>query len=463
MPKLTGAARRRSSSLTGTARDSTASLLEQQQEEAITLSKSAPSSPVPSHCEREKSEVSDCKKKLSFCDTNSALKEEEEKESLLSTATPAKQTTSQVRSSELPHPNGYTKTNSDPLSQQDEEVDWAGHSENSLADHDSGLYSSSSHRSASLPKSSSLNSLNIIERGRLEGEGEGERCSSAAATGSDVELKDIYFKLKRKSQSYESLLDAYTEEDTGLRNVLHSTLKELARLSANLDGDSVFSDDDDELGENDTSSINLDLTIESDYTSETSLHHSSLNTSSSSCLLVQELRAALNSGAETTAVCGNESAAQRQRPPLLRAQSELTSLETKLREIDELVTPQELGEDGEDQLQSSSEVLESEEKESKKKRPVRRSLSYNNSGITKAVLKRRRRKKSSACEEQLTSSEQEKSKEPPSPSEMLNQFKIASLGCSVGLESKSALRSLICDTQPNTEKDNYKLSVDREP
>ena len=123
-------------------------------------------------------------------------------------------------------------------------MDWVGHSENSLADHDSGLYSSSSHRSASFPKSSSLNGLNIIERSRLEGEGEGERCSSAVATGSDVELKDIYFKLKRKSQSYESLLNAYTEEDIGLRNVLHSTLKELVRLSANLDGDAVFSDDE---------------------------------------------------------------------------------------------------------------------------------------------------------------------------------------------------------------------------
>ena len=56
--------------------------------------------------------------------------------------------------------------------------------------------------------------------------------------------------------------------------------------------------------------------------------------------------------------------------------------------------------------------------------------------FTKAVLKRRRREKSSACEEQLTSSEQEKSKEPPKPSEMLNQLKIASLGYSVGLESE---------------------------
>ena len=90
------------------------------------------------------------------------------------------------------------------------------------------------------------------------------------------------------------------------------------------------------------------------------------------------------------------------------------------------------------------------EKEEKKKRPVRRSLSY-----SKAVLKRRRRKKnSSVCEDQSATSDQEKSTA-PSLAEILNQFEIASLGCSVGLESRSALRSLIRDTQPNTERDNY--------
>ena len=88
------------------------------------------------------------------------------------------------------------------------------------------------------------------------------------------------------------------------------------------------------------------------------------------------------------------------------------------------------------------------EKEEKKKRPVRRSLSY-----SKVMLKRQRRKKSlSVCEDQSVTSDQEKS----------TAAEIASLGCSVGLESRSALRSLIRDTQPNTERDNYKLSVDRE-
>ena len=106
------------------------------------------------------------------------------------------------------------------------------------------------------------------------------RSENSLANHDQVDLKDIYFRLKRKSQSYESLLDQYTEEDTGLKNVLHSTLTELARLSANLDGDSVFSESDD-TGENDTSLINLDLTF-SDHCSESSLHHSFFDASASS-------------------------------------------------------------------------------------------------------------------------------------------------------------------------------------
>ena len=186
----------------------------------------------------------------------------------------------------------------------DDEADWAGRSENSLADHDSGLYSSSSHRSTSFPKSSSLSSLRHDTDDK-----EGEGCSSAAALAGDseVDLKDIY--LRRKSQSYKSLLDAYTE-DTGLKKVLHSTLKELARLSANLDGDSVFSESDD-TGENDTSSINLDLTF-SDQCSETSLHHNSFDASASSnSHMIQELRAALDKDNETTTTTVTELIAKR--------------------------------------------------------------------------------------------------------------------------------------------------------
>ena len=435
VPKLAGAARRRSCSLTGAAVNSTAALLGQlKEEDGINLSRSAPSSPVPTHC---------------------APLDRKRKQSLSNDEGDSLQGLSAITAPVLASPVDTVTKNI--TCDGDDEVDWAGRSENSLADHDSGLYSSSSHRSTSLPKSSSLSSLNNVMAD------EGERCSSAAAlaAGSEVDLKDIYFRLKRKSQSYESLLDQYTEEDTGLKNVLHSTLTELARLSANLDGDSVFSESDD-TGENDTSSINLDLTF-SDHCSESSLHHSSFDASASSnCQIIQELRAALNDDNETTTVTSGF-ATKRQRPKLLRVQSEQTNLETKLKNFERLEkAEEELGKESENELQSCSEVMESQEgkteKEVEKKRPVRRSLSY-----SKAVLKRRRRKKSSSvCEERSMSSDQEKSKEPPSPAEMLNQFKIASLGCSVGLESRSVLRNLICETQPNTEKDNYKLSVDRE-
>ena len=423
--------------------NSTAALLLEQlnEEEGINLSRSAPSSPVPSH----RGSPLDCERKSSSS-TDGSL------HGLSSTATAASVLASSID----------VMTKNIISCEGDDEPDWAGRSENSLADHDSGLYSSSSHRSTSLPKSSSLSSLR-----HDTDDDEGERCSSAAALAGDseVDLKDIY--LRRKSQSYESLLDAYTEEDTGLKKVLHSTLTELARLSANLDGDSVFSESDD-TGENDTSSINLDLTF-SDQCSETSLHHSSFDASASSnSHMIQELRAALDKDNETTTTTVTELIAKRRRPKLLRAQSEQTSLEAKLKDLERLEKAQEVeeaGRESENELQSRSEVMDDSqegkrEKEEKKKRPVRRSLSY-----SKAVLKRRRRKKSSSvCEDQSVTSEVEKStaSEPSSPAEMLNRFKTASRGYSLELESRSALRSLIRDTQPNTERDNYKLSVDRE-
>ena len=380
-------------------------------------------------------------------------------------------------------------------------MDWAGHSENSLADHDSGLYSSSSRRSTSIPKSSSFNSLNnegdVESALAVEDEGE-ERCSSAAmtATEGEVDLLEVYARLKRKSKSYESLLSAYTEEDKGMRNVIHSTLTELARLSANCDGDSVFSEDD-FLGEHDTSSINLDFT-NSDQCSDVSLHCDSLDASVSDSQLIYEHRAAMNECIDTspsrkgltsldkrlrgydrptttshdqTCECtpisikentveGDKDATQRRRMLLhVRAQSEMTSLETKLSDMER--------EGSEGAREGSTEAPENSEgkreKGTKNKRSIQRSLSYSNSAGGKAALKRRRRKKSSSVgNESLSSSDREKSAEPPTPPEMLNHFKIASLGCSVGLQSKTTLRTLICDTQPNAEKDNYRLSLDRE-
>ena len=168
MPKLIGGNDRRSSSLV-------ASLADQLKVDVAVSNRSAPPSPIPSHI-------------------------------------------------------GTLQYKREPTADGDDEIDWAGHSENSLADHDSGLYSSSSHRSASIPKSSSLNSLSNEVQDTLVFDDDEGRCSSTAiaATGSDVDLQDIYLRLKRKSKSYESHLNAYTEENTGLKSIIHSTLTELA-------------------------------------------------------------------------------------------------------------------------------------------------------------------------------------------------------------------------------------------
>ena len=191
------------SCLTGTAVSSTAALLEQlKEEEGVNLSRSAPSSPVPSHCESPL----DHKRKSSSLNTD---EEDGLLHALSSIATAASVLASSIDA----------MTKNIVACDGDDEVDWAGRSENSLTDHDSGLYSSSSHRSTSLPKSSSLNSL------RHETDEKGERYSSAVALagGSEVDLKDIYFRLKRKSQSYESLLDAYTEkiQDSRMSYIAH--------------------------------------------------------------------------------------------------------------------------------------------------------------------------------------------------------------------------------------------------
>ena len=110
-----------------------------------------------------------------------------------------------------------------------------------------------------------------------------------------------------------------------------------------MDGDSVFSESDD-TGENDTSLINLDLMF-SDHCSESSLHHSSFDANASSNgHMIQELRAALDKEDSETPTTIIELVAKRQRPKLLRAKSEQTSLEAKLNNLERLEKAQEIEE-----------------------------------------------------------------------------------------------------------------------
>lgn len=262
---------------------------------------------------------------------------------------------------------------------------------------DSGLHSSIDCRSSSIPRSSSQGSFSFEHDVEL-------RKGHSSSVSDSLDLNDIYYKLKRRSRSYESLLDAYTDEDPGLRSVLHTTLAELKRLSSSLDSLDSLSDDGFSC---DVSAISLDISLSENNTLS---NHQNWEQSHLSCT---DSKAALN---------------------------------TEERH-------------NENELCSTSEVLDQDKKDDIQiKHPVRRSKSCNNSRVAKKKFLKRRRN----FVNKSSDSKKSHSKKHLEPHEALNKYQVASLGCSIGFETRTALRKLICDATPNTEKENYTLSVYRE-
>ena len=310
-----------------------------------------------------------------------------------------------------------------------------GHDDNGSHTTDSGHHSSSSHVDyrSPLPKSSSHGNLCA------------SKTQETSLTGSQIELSvnQIYVSLQRQSQSYESLLDAYTDDDRGLRNVVHSTLAELSRLSLSLQSlDSVFSDDESDVT---TSLSHTYIDFESDLDPNTSDYGSEVN------ILPQDSQTT-NSHIGT---CSH--ATSNPRRALFRAQSEEVKKVCKLSPENEQCEfpPQQ------DELESSENSSSGgplDEEDEKKGKRVQRSKSL--SGVTKVVLRQKRSKLKSR--KSIHGSDEVQSYESKTPAEMLNHYQVASLGCSMGVDMNRALRSAICDTETNTEKANYKLSVERE-
>lgn len=282
---------------------------------------------------------------------------------------------------------------------------------------DSGLHSSIDCRSSSIPRSSSQGSFTMEHDVEL-------RKNYSSSVNEGLDLSHIYFKLKRRSRSYESLLDAYTDEDPGLRSVLHSTLAELARLSSSLESLDSISDDGFSC---DVSSISLDINVSEIQDESTSLV-------SGTSVITEDT--------ETPEVS-------------------VTNCRLPLGNDDEF----EVDEQGESELHATSEVLDSKarskKKSDRKKHPVRRSKSYSNSGVTKKFL---RRKRSGRRNSTIKSSDdnESNSKQVLEPHEALNKYQVSSLSCSIGIETRAVLRNLICDASPNTENENYTLSVTME-
>ncbi len=287
------------------------------------------------------------------------------------------------------------------LSEEDDEVD--GHDDNGSHTTDSGHHSAIEFRpSPSLRKSIDTSKNSDMRKSQLE-------------------LSQIYVSLERRSNSYENLLDTYTEENPGLKDVLNRTLNELTKLSASLQSlDSVFSDDQEEEEDIDplTSSLNVSsmTCFDSDHTSDYG----------SDAVLAES-------------PIGDTDKKRMARRILFRAKSENP----------DNVCP--LSPDY-DQCGLGQEDV-SQDDTTRKSWRLQRSKSCSNGG------KRRRLKKKSRKSADVLESN---SQEPKTSTEMLNAFQVASLGYSMGVKESGVLRSAIFNVEPNSESVSYKLSVERE-
>ena len=269
------------------------------------------------------------------------------------------------------------------------------------ATEDSGLHSLS-HRSSSLPKSSSQSSLD--------------------ASLSMTDLNQVNFTLK-KSRSMEDIIAACTEQEQ-LSATFQKTLTELTAVSASLRSlDSVFSNDDE-------SSLTTDLYCRS----ENGLSHHSNDT------------CPINTSEYET--CPLSSSAQS-----CQFVHEFRNVRQKL------YTGPNCTEDPSDDLCTTSEVTCGSESFTRVKKThtyfrVRRSKSYGHAA-SKSILHHRKSTLTMATDSA-------RHKPPPDPAQLLQVYQRVSHGC-LNVDSKTTCRALLADSTHNTEGQNYKLSYEREP
>lgn len=292
---------------------------------------------------------------------------------------------------------------------------------------DSGHHSSSSHgdyRDLSLTKSSSIDNLS-----------EDKVKAEASLGNSEVDINQIYVSLKRNSQSCESLLDSYTDNDSGLRNVLHNTLVELSRLSKSLQSlDSVFSDDENELN----TSINQTY---SDLDSD--LEQTNGDNSpgpQDDRIMDSQIKCSTNNVRRTLFRAESDNAQH-----CYSISSEPEQCKLPLKGLEQ---------------ENSGTKHTAKTKDNKQKFKLRRSL--DSSKIHRVTKKFPKVNLRSKHRKLINGSNDLESYETYSSAEMLNHYQVASLGCSVCSETNRGLRSAITDTEPNTESANYRLSLKRE-
>ena len=293
----------------------------------------------------------------------------------------------------------------------------------------------------------------------------------------ELNLEDISFGFKRRSLSFESLLESY-KDDEGLQRILESSLAEVAQMSSSLQSLDDSLEDEDEVSEDDSSLVENTL---SDCYSDLDLTNSlscSLNTSHSIAEMVAgsfedplpekdlaftgtcedplpDNSAALGNGNVKT--CPSQDATL---PLKFTPQNhEMCSLSASGSFAN--VSPHLSSTPKRDEINDADEAKGSTKE--RKRSVVKRSKSHG----SKNTLRRKSKQKSSNISQFSNSSKQKNGRSPSptvssTPADMLIQFQIASMGCVMGVETRGDLRNVLEESQTNSEKDNYKLSLERE-
>ena len=287
-----------------------------------------------------------------------------------------------------------------------------------------------------------------------------------AVEGEELNLEDISFGFKRRSLSFESLLESY-KEDKGLHQVLHSSLARIAKMSVSLQSldDSEFSDQDHWERDLDESSF-LDSFSTSDM--DSSSLSCSFNTSS-----LSKDQSATSTGYNRDTVpvrphllksCSVE---EKRVHDTMAANSSKTEVSLQLKfpvpqlENCPIDTDMEVCYEPSQHSSSKESAFPEVTPEKIVKRLKNEDKRRLSTPVVNAVTYLLRKPK----QDPPTANEEVELHPPtvtPTPIDMLVQFQIASMGCVLGVESRERVRAVVKESQTNSEEDNYKISQERE-
>ena len=312
------------------------------------------------------------------------------------------------------------------------------------------------------------------EETNREMEGAEEEAESETE-GEELNLEDISFGFKRRSLSFESLLDSY-KEDVGLQKILHSSLAQLEELSSTIHSLSEDEYSDHEMYESSlldtTASDCLSCDLESSLSC--SFNSSHLDMTSQNNQLMDMTSQTINPEMTTRRQNG-ESRLQTDSNYINKSRSidcdgrDIQGVDVVTPPIS-MMTPLDFMPRPPDTCPISAPVSSiqlcrdtppdeggviRQSGKNKRTSPVKRSKSQNTKPLrrkNKAFLKRSKLAPSPNTTPTLA----------VTPSDMLIQFQIAAMGCIMGVDSREELRTVLNESETNSEKDNYTISHDRE-